>query len=101
MTKLSQCSIHMVCEYCIMIVFKTKSTTPLSLVWKKDRYLHDCHTDTDSQNNSTVVQKPFLHTGYTALEEPTERARLRETWKEGGFRPAPRRDEWLRDPSRT
>lgn len=64
-----------------MIVFKTKSTThPLRLVWKKDRYLHDCHTDTDSQNNSTVVQKPFLHTGYTALEEQTERrARLRET----------------------
>lgn len=43
-------------------------------------YLHNSHTDTDSQNDSAVVQKPFLHAGYAALEEgKKERKRLGET----------------------
>lgn len=65
-----------------------KNKNPSRLVWRRDRYLHNCHTDTDSQNNSTVVKEPFFHTGYTALEERTrEREGLRKTWKEGGCRP--------------
>lgn len=28
--------------------------------------LHYCHTDTDSQNNATVFQEPFLHASHTA-----------------------------------
>lgn len=28
--------------------------------------LNNCHSDTDSQNNSTVFKQPLLHTGYAA-----------------------------------
>lgn len=35
-------------------------------------YLHHCHTNTDSQDHSTVFQEPFLHAECTALDERTK-----------------------------
>lgn len=40
---------------------------------KMDTYLHDCHADIYSENNATVLQKPFLHTGHAALKRQVER----------------------------
>lgn len=70
-------------EYDIKIFLKTR-THPFMLVRARDRYLHYCHTDTDSQNNATVFQEPFLHASHTALEERTregerKREKLRKT----------------------
>ena len=74
----------------ISVIFNHENSIPNKTRWLP--YLDNCHTDTDPQNYSTVVQQPFLHGGYTTLQQITwnrEQMGLRKRWREegrGGFR---------------
>lgn len=68
MTEIFQHTINVSCDYGIETeISGLPFSTNVEERWIL--YLDYCHTRTDSQNNSTVVHEPFLHTAYTTLKE--------------------------------